>query len=117
MPSLDYPKRCIEVSPITIITQRKGPRGHRPLRAGRIANGFLFAAGQIALNPAKATVFLMDMADLPRANKVYARVMGDGPWNHHCQRALQPLRMRRRDHCRLLHIADGPSGVSRAARS
>ena len=87
------------------------PAAIGPYSQAVIANGFLFTAGQIALDPAtaqivpgdvvaqteqvfknlaaileaagatwsdvaKATVFLMDMADFPRVNEVYARVMG-----------------------------------------
>jgi 2-iminobutanoate/2-iminopropanoate deaminase len=90
----------------------KAPAAIGPYSQGMIANGLLFTAGQIALDPAttqviagdvvaqteqvfrnlgaildtagatwadvaKATVFLMDMADFPRVNEVYARVMGD----------------------------------------
>jgi 2-iminobutanoate/2-iminopropanoate deaminase len=87
------------------------PAAIGPYSQAVIANGFLFTAGQIALDPAsgqivpgdvvaqteqvfknlaaileaagvtwsdvaKATVFLMDMADFPRVNEIYARVMG-----------------------------------------
>jgi 2-iminobutanoate/2-iminopropanoate deaminase len=87
------------------------PAAIGPYSQAVIANGFLFTAGQIALDPAtaqivpgdvvaqtervfgnlaailaeagatwsdvvKATVFLTDMADFPRVNEVYARVMG-----------------------------------------
>ena len=87
------------------------PAAIGPYSQAVIANGFLFTAGQIALDPAtgqivagdvvaqaeqvfrnlaailqvagatwadvaKATVFLMDMADFPKVNEVYARVMG-----------------------------------------
>jgi 2-iminobutanoate/2-iminopropanoate deaminase len=87
------------------------PAAIGPYSQAVIANGFLFTAGQIALDPAtaqvvsgdvvaqteqvfknlaailaeagatwsdvvKATVFLVDMADFPRVNEVYARVMG-----------------------------------------
>lgn len=90
----------------------KAPAAIGPYSQAVIANGFLFTAGQIALDPAsgqivegdvvaqaeqvfrnleailreagatwaqvaKSTVFLMDMADFPRVNEVYARVMGD----------------------------------------
>ena len=90
----------------------QAPAAIGPYSQGMIANGFLFTAGQIALDPGttqvvegdvvaqteqvfrnlgavlaaagagwpdvvKATVFLMDMADFPRVNEVYARVMGD----------------------------------------
>jgi 2-iminobutanoate/2-iminopropanoate deaminase len=37
----------------------------------------LAAAGAGWPDVVKATVFLMDMADFPRVNEVYARVMGD----------------------------------------
>jgi 2-iminobutanoate/2-iminopropanoate deaminase len=37
----------------------------------------LGAAGASWSNVAKTTVYLMDMADFPRMNDVYARVMGD----------------------------------------
>ena len=90
----------------------KAPAAIGPYSQGIIANGFLYTAGQIALDPAsgqivggdvaaqaervfanlaailaeagaswkdvvKTTVFLQDMADFPRVNEVYARVMGD----------------------------------------
>lgn len=90
----------------------KAPAAIGPYSQGIIANGFLFTAGQIALDPAtgqivggdvvaqaervflnlaailaeagaswkdvvKTTVFLQEMADFPRVNEVYARVMGD----------------------------------------
>ncbi len=89
----------------------KAPAAIGPYSQGIIANGFLFTAGQIALDPksgqivggdvaaqaeqvfanlaailaeagaswtdvVKTTVFLQDMADFPRVNEVYARVMG-----------------------------------------
>ncbi len=88
------------------------PAAIGPYSQGIIANGFLFTAGQIALDPAtgeivgtgdvvaqtervfanlqailtetgtdwssvvKTTVFLQEMADFPKVNEVYARVMG-----------------------------------------
>ena len=88
------------------------PAAIGPYSQGVIANGFLFTAGQIALDPAtgdivgtgdvvaqtervfanlhailteagadwssvvKTTVFLQEMADFPKVNEVYARVMG-----------------------------------------
>ena len=90
----------------------KAPAAIGPYSQGIIANGFLFTAGQIAIDPAtgevvhgdvvaqtervmsnlgnillaagaswgdvvKTTVFLMDMADFPRVNAVYASAMGD----------------------------------------
>ena len=90
----------------------KAPAAIGPYSQGIIANGFLYTAGQIALDPAsgqivggdvaaqaervfanlaailaeagaswkdvvKTTVFLQDMADFPRVNEVYARVMGE----------------------------------------
>jgi 2-iminobutanoate/2-iminopropanoate deaminase len=99
------------VAPKTVHTDN-APAAIGPYSQAMIANGFLFTAGQIALDPAttqvvagdvvaqaeqvfrnlgaildtagatwtdvaKATVFLMDMADFPRVNEVYARVMGD----------------------------------------
>lgn len=98
--------------PPRIIHTDKAPAAIGPYSQAVIANGFLFTAGQIALDPAsgqivegdvvaqaeqvfrnlaaildaagvswadvaKSTVFLMDMADFPRVNEVYARVMGD----------------------------------------
>jgi 2-iminobutanoate/2-iminopropanoate deaminase len=97
---------------LTTVHTDKAPAAIGPYSQGIIANGFLFTAGQIALDPAsgqivegdvvaqteqvfknlgailreagttwsdvvKATVFLMDMADFPRVNEIYARVMGD----------------------------------------
>jgi 2-iminobutanoate/2-iminopropanoate deaminase len=90
----------------------KAPAAIGPYSQGIVANGFLYTAGQIALDPAsgqivggdvaaqaervfanlaailaeagaswkdvvKTTVFLQDMADFPRVNEVYARVMGE----------------------------------------
>ena len=90
----------------------QAPAAIGPYSQGIIANGVLYTAGQIALDPssgqvvpgdvvaqteqvfrnlaailasagaswtdvAKTTVYLMDMADFPRMNDVYARVMGD----------------------------------------
>ena len=88
------------------------PAAIGPYSQGIIANGFLFTAGQIALDPStgevvgvgdvvtqtervfanlaailaeagvdwssvvKTTVFLQEMADFPKVNEVYARVMG-----------------------------------------
>lgn len=88
------------------------PAAIGPYAQATIAGGFLFTAGQIALDPTsmqvvegdvvaqaervllslaavlkaggctwadvvKTTVFLQDMADFPRVNEVYARVIGD----------------------------------------
>ena len=99
------------MAPKSIQTDQ-APAAIGPYSQGMVANGFLFTAGQIALDPTttqvvegdvvvqteqvfrnlgavldaagaswpdvvKATVFLMDMADFPRVNEVYARVMGD----------------------------------------
>jgi 2-iminobutanoate/2-iminopropanoate deaminase len=99
------------VSLRTIHTDR-APAAIGPYSQGIVANGFLFTAGQIALDPAtgqivggdvvaqaervfanlaailaevgatwndvvKTTVFLQEMADFPRVNEVYARVMAD----------------------------------------
>jgi 2-iminobutanoate/2-iminopropanoate deaminase len=96
---------------LTTVHTDKAPEAIGPYSQAIIANGFLFTAGQIALDPAtaqivegdvvaqteqvfrnleailreagatwaqvaKATVFLMDMADFPRVNEVYGRVMG-----------------------------------------
>jgi 2-iminobutanoate/2-iminopropanoate deaminase len=90
----------------------QAPAAIGPYSQGIIANGVLYTAGQIALDPAsgqvvagdivaqteqvfrnlsavlgaagaswtdvvKTTVYLADMADFPRMNEVYARVMGD----------------------------------------
>ena len=97
--------------PLKTVHTDKAPEAIGPYSQAIIANGFLFTAGQIALDPAtaqivegdvvaqteqvfrnleailreagatwaqvaKATVFLMDMADFPRVNEVYGRVMG-----------------------------------------
>ena len=94
------------------ISTDKAPAAIGPYSQAVIAHGFLFTAGQIALDPAtaqvvagdvvaqteqvfrnlsavleaagaswadvaKSTVFLMDMADFPKVNEVYGRVMGD----------------------------------------
>ena len=94
------------------ITQTdKAPAAIGPYSQGIVAGGFLFTAGQIALDPAtgqvvagdvgvqtervmhnlaavlasagarfedvvKTTVFLQDMADFPRVNEVYGRMLG-----------------------------------------
>ena len=95
-----------------IVQTDQAPAAIGPYSQGIVANGVLYTAGQIALDPAsgqvvggdvvaqaeqvfrnlaailgaagatwsdvcKATVYLMDMADFPRVNDVYARVMGD----------------------------------------
>jgi 2-iminobutanoate/2-iminopropanoate deaminase len=88
------------------------PAAIGPYSQGVVAGGFLFTAGQIALDPAtgqivegdvvaqtervmrnltavlteagtswasvvKTTVYLQDMADFPRVNEVYGRVIGN----------------------------------------
>jgi 2-iminobutanoate/2-iminopropanoate deaminase len=88
------------------------PAAIGPYSQGIVAGGFLFTAGQIAIDPAtmsvvtgdvvaqtervllnlaavlekagcgwgdvvRTTVYLHDMADFPRVNEVYARVLGD----------------------------------------
>jgi 2-iminobutanoate/2-iminopropanoate deaminase len=98
--------------PSQTVQTDQAPAAIGPYSQGIIANGVLYTAGQIALDPAsgqvvagdvvaqteqvfrnlaailasagaswkdvvKTTVFLMDMADFPRMNDVYARVMGD----------------------------------------
>ena len=90
----------------------KAPAVIGPYSQGIIAGGFLFTAGQIALDPAtgqivagdvtvqtervmknlsavlesagtswsevvKTTVYLQDMADFPRVNEIYGRMIGD----------------------------------------
>src|SRR5215213_8176659 len=109
--SLNFTSREYQVALKTVHTD-KAPAAIGPYSQAVMANGFLFTAGQIALDPAttqvvvgdvvaqteqvfrnlaavldaagatwgdvaKASVFLMDMADFPRVNEVYARVMGD----------------------------------------
>ena len=94
------------------VQTNQAPAAIGPYSQGVIANGFLFTAGQIALDPAtghiidggveaqtervlanllailqqagvtwrhvvKTTVFLQDMADFPKVNDVYARMLGD----------------------------------------
>jgi 2-iminobutanoate/2-iminopropanoate deaminase len=99
------------------VTIRSVHTDHAPAAIGPysqaiVAGGFLFTAGQIAIDPStgqviagdvvaqtervlsnlasiletagagwndvvKTTVFLLDMADFPRVNEVYARVLGD----------------------------------------
>jgi len=89
----------------------QAPAAIGPYSQGVLAGGFLFTAGQIALDPAtgqvvegdvvrqtervmqnlqailtsagaswgdvvKTTVYLHDMADFPRVNEVYAKVLG-----------------------------------------
>ena len=98
--------------PLKTVHTDKAPAAIGPYSQAVVANGFLFTAGQIALDPAsgqivagdvvaqteqvfrnlsavleaagaswadvaKSTVFLMDMADFPKVNEVYGRVMGD----------------------------------------
>jgi len=98
--------------PIRTVQTDQAPAAIGPYSQATIANGFLFTAGQIALDPAsgqvvdgdvtaqadrvlrnlqailqqagatwndvvKTTVFLHDMADFPRVNEVYARLLGD----------------------------------------
>lgn len=95
----------------TVHTDR-APAAIGPYSQAVVAGGFLFTAGQIALDPAtgqivdgdvvaqtervmknlgavleeagttwsrvvKTTVFLQDMADFPKVNEVYGRVIGD----------------------------------------
>ena len=97
--------------PNRTISTDQAPAAIGPYSQGVVANGFLFTAGQIALDPAtgevvagdvvaqtervlanlraildaagaswsdvvKTTVFLHDMADFPRVNEAYARVLG-----------------------------------------
>lgn len=94
------------------ISSPNAPAAIGPYSQAITAGGFLFTAGQIALNPqtmtvveggvvaqaeqvlanlgavlsqagcqwsdvVKTTVFLQDMADFPKVNEVYARVLGD----------------------------------------
>ena len=94
------------------VQTNQAPAAIGPYSQGVIANGFLFTAGQIALDPAsgqiidggveaqtervlrnllailqqagvtwrhvvKTTVFLQDMADFPKVNDIYARMLGD----------------------------------------
>jgi 2-iminobutanoate/2-iminopropanoate deaminase len=98
--------------PLKTIQTPQAPSAIGPYSQGIVANGFLFTAGQVAIDPAtgdiiagdvtaqtdrvlanlaailtsagatwkdvvKTTVFLQDMADFPRVNEVYARVLGD----------------------------------------
>ena len=98
--------------PLQTVHTDHAPAAIGPYSQGIVANGVLYTAGQIALDPAsgqvvagdvvaqseqvfrnlaailasvgaswtdvvKTTVYLMDMADFPRMNDVYARVMGD----------------------------------------
>jgi 2-iminobutanoate/2-iminopropanoate deaminase len=98
--------------PSQTVQTDQAPAAIGPYSQGIIANGVLYTAGQIALDPSsgqvvagdvvaqseqvfrnlaailgsagaswkdvvKTTVYLMDMADFPRMNDVYARVMGD----------------------------------------
>ncbi|HKG90254.1 MAG TPA: RidA family protein [Gemmatimonadaceae bacterium] len=94
----------------TVHTEQ-APAAIGPYSQGIVANGFLFTAGQIALDPStgqvvegdvvaqteqvmrnlsavlssagaqwtdvvKTTVYLHDMADFPRVNEIYGRVLG-----------------------------------------
>jgi 2-iminobutanoate/2-iminopropanoate deaminase len=98
--------------PLRAIRTDRAPAAIGPYSQAVAANGFLFTAGQIALDPAtgeivegdvtaqtqrvltnleailgaagatwadvvKTTVFLQDMADFPRVNEIYARVLGE----------------------------------------
>jgi 2-iminobutanoate/2-iminopropanoate deaminase len=95
-----------------LVATDRAPKAIGPYSQGTIANGVLYTAGQIPLDPAtgelvvgdiaeqtarvldnlrgvltaagsdfsrvlKTTVFLVDMADFPAVNEVYARVFGD----------------------------------------
>ena len=97
---------------VRIVHAESAPAAIGPYSQAVVAGGFLFTAGQIALDPAtgqivqgdvtaqtervmrnlaavlenagaswadvvKTTVYLQDMADFPRVNEVYGRVMGD----------------------------------------
>ena len=97
---------------LEIVHTAKAPAAIGPYSQGVVANGFLFTAGQIAIDPAtgqivqgdvtaqtervmrnltavlenagtswsdvvKTTVYLQDMADFPRVNEVYGRIIGD----------------------------------------
>ena len=97
---------------LEIVHTAKAPAAIGPYSQGVVANGFLFTAGQIAIDPAtgqiiqgdvtaqtervmrnltavlenagtswsdvvKTTVYLQDMADFPRVNEVYGRMIGD----------------------------------------
>ena len=97
---------------VRIVHTESAPAAIGPYSQAVVAGGFLFTAGQIALDPAtgqivqgdvtaqtervmrnlaavlenagaswadvvKTTVYLLDMADFPRVNEVYGRVMGD----------------------------------------
>ena len=97
---------------VRIVHTESAPAAIGPYSQAVVAGGFLFTAGQIALDPAtgqivqgdvsaqtervmsnlaavlenagaswsdvvKTTVYLQDMADFPRVNEVYGRVMGD----------------------------------------
>jgi 2-iminobutanoate/2-iminopropanoate deaminase len=97
---------------VRTIQTNSAPAAIGPYSQGIVSGGFLFTAGQIALDPAsgeivpgdvvaqtervlanldailesagtdwrsvvKTTVYLQDMADFPKVNEVYARVMGD----------------------------------------
>jgi 2-iminobutanoate/2-iminopropanoate deaminase len=96
---------------VRTISTPKAPAAIGPYSQGVVANGVLYTAGQIALDPAsgnvidgdvvaqtervlanlgavieaaggswpqvlKTTVFLAEMADFPKVNEVYARVLG-----------------------------------------
>jgi len=96
---------------VRIVHTESAPAAIGPYSQAVVAGGFLFTAGQIALDPAtgqivqgdvsaqtervmrnlaavlenagaswadvvKTTVYLQDMADFPRVNEVYGRVMG-----------------------------------------
>jgi len=95
-----------------LVATDAAPKAIGPYSQGVIANGFLYTAGQIALDPAsmevvqgdvkvqtdrvmrnlaailaaagtsldrvvKTTVFLVDMADFPAMNEVYAKHFGE----------------------------------------
>jgi 2-iminobutanoate/2-iminopropanoate deaminase len=97
--------------PIRAVSTEHAPAAIGPYSQGIVANGFLFTAGQIAIDPAtgqvitgdvvaqtervmanltqvlgaagldwndvvKTTVYLHDMADFPRVNDVYGRIIG-----------------------------------------
>ena len=96
---------------LSLISTNNAPAAIGPYSQGVVAGGFLFTAGQIALDPdtmqvvagdvsaqtervlanlqaviaqagatwgdvVKTTVFLHDMADFPKVNEIYGRVLG-----------------------------------------
>ena len=66
-----------------IVATESAPKAIGPYSQAVIVDGMVYTAGQIALDPktgevvGKTTVYLVDMADFPAMNEVYARHFGN----------------------------------------